>query len=62
MIARSPLAVTPRQAFESLGVGTTTGYKLINTGELEAFKIGRATRITMASIEGYVARRLAEVA
>lgn len=57
-----PLAVPPKVGFDMIGVGVTKGYELINQRELETFKIGRATRITMSSIEGYIARRLAEAA
>lgn len=57
-----PLAVPPKTGFDMIGVGVTKGYELINAKELETFKIGRATRITMSSIEGYIARRLAEAA
>lgn len=52
------IAVPPLTAFAMLGIGTTKGYELINAGELDAFKIGRATRITTASIRDYVARQL----
>lgn len=54
-----PLAIPPKDAFAAIGVGITKGYELINSGELETFKIGRSTRITTASIRGYVARQLA---
>lgn len=52
------IAVPPKVAFGMIGVGTTKGYELINQGDLDAFKIGRATRITTASIEAYVDRQL----
>ena len=55
-----PIAVPPKDAFAAIGVGVTKGYELINTGELEAFKIGRATRITTASIQAYVARQISQ--
>ena len=59
-----PVAVTPKVAFAAIGVGNTKGYELISTGELEAFKIGRATRITWASVKQLVecAPRLSEAA
>jgi predicted DNA-binding transcriptional regulator AlpA len=53
-----PIAVTPNQAFALIGVGVTKGYELINGGEFETFKIGRATRITTASVRAFVARQL----
>lgn len=55
-----PLAVTPKDAFAAIGVGVTKGYELINAGDLETFKIGRATRITTASVKAFVTKRLAE--
>lgn len=45
-----PVAVTPKEAFDVLRIGNTKGYELIKSGELEAVKIGRSTRITWASI------------
>jgi excisionase family DNA binding protein len=57
-----PIAVSPKQAFAAIGVGTTKGYELINSGKLEAVKIGRSTRITWASIKRLIssAPRIAE--
>ena len=53
-----PIAIPPKDAFAAIGVGVTKGYELINSGELETFKIGRATRITTASVRAFVARQL----
>lgn len=55
-----PVAVRPKDAFAAIGVGVTKGYELIGAGELDVIKIGRATRITVASINAMVARRRAE--
>lgn len=60
MIPMKPLALSPRDAFDALGVGVTKGYQLLNAGELESFTVGRARRITVASIEAFIARRLTE--
>ena len=59
-----PIAVTPKDAFAAIGVGTTKGYELINSGQLEAVKLGRATRITWASVKALIesAPRVAEAA
>lgn len=54
-----PLAVTLKDGFQMIPVSPAQGYRLIAAGELETFKVGRATRITLASIEAYVARQLA---
>jgi excisionase family DNA binding protein len=53
-----PLAVSPDDARLALKIGTTKLYELINEGEIETFKIGRATRITTDSLRAYVARQL----
>lgn len=55
-----PIAVSPKGACTALSYGLTKIYDLINAGELEVFKDGRATRITTASIKSYVERRKAE--
>lgn len=55
-----PIAIPPKDAFAAIGVGITKGYELINAGELITFKVGRATRITTASLKDYVAKRVAE--
>ena len=55
-----PIVVSPKGACHALSYGLTKIYDLINAGELEVFKDGRATRITTASIQGYVERRKAE--
>jgi excisionase family DNA binding protein len=57
---RKPLAVPPRRACELLSVGMTKLYAMLNAGELEAFHVGRARRITTASIRSFVDRQLAE--
>jgi excisionase family DNA binding protein len=55
-----PLGVPPRQAWRMLGCGNTTGYALLGAGELESYTIGRARRITTASIHRYIASRLSQ--
>ena len=59
-----PVAVTPKVAFAAIGVGNTKGYELISSGALDAIKLGRATRITWASVKQLVesAPRIAEAA
>ena len=59
-----PVSVRPKVAFDALGVGITKGYELINSGDLDAIKIGRATRITWTSVKRLVenAPRIAEAA
>ncbi|WP_287942122.1 helix-turn-helix domain-containing protein [Sphingopyxis sp.] len=57
-----PVALSPKSACAALDYGMTKLYELINAGELEAYKDGRATRITTSSIKRYVERRLSEAA
>ena len=55
-----PLAVPPRLACQLLSIGLTRLYELLNAGELDSFQIGRARRITTASISAYIHRQLAK--
>ena len=55
-----PIGVAPKVGFRLIGCGVTKGYQLIANGELQIYKIGRATRITLESARAYVGRRLAE--
>lgn len=58
-MSMKPIAVTTKDGFRMIPVSVAQGYRLIAAGELETFKIGRATRITVASIEAYIDRQLA---
>ena len=55
-----PIAVRPKDGFAAIGVGVTKGYELIGSGDLKTIKIGRATRITVESIQAFVAKLAAE--
>ncbi|WP_233548484.1 helix-turn-helix domain-containing protein [Aurantiacibacter zhengii] len=57
-IQMEPLALPPKEAFAAIGVGVTKGYELIASGDLQTFKVGRATRVTTESIRAYVARQI----
>lgn len=46
--------ISVRQARAALSCGKTTVYKLIADGTLEVRKLGRSTRITVASIDRLV--------
>lgn len=50
------LLVSTREGFAAIGVGSTKGYELLASGELELVKIGRASRIPADSLRNYVAR------
>jgi hypothetical protein len=56
----SALLVRPRAARKLLGdCGNERLYELLNSGELESFREGRARLITVASIHSYIAKRIA---
>ena len=55
------IIVKPRTACRLLSVGNTRLYQLIKTGELDSFLDGRSRKITVASIERYISRRLAHI-
>ncbi len=48
-------AVPALSAFAMIGVGKTTGFRLIAEGRLAAFKVGRKTLVEVASIDRLIA-------
>lgn len=64
--ASQPLAprrmLTVEQAADALGIGRTTTYALVKTGELESVRIGRLRRIPADAINAYTARLQADQA
>jgi hypothetical protein len=54
--------VRPKIAFAAIGVKTTKGYELINAGELQTVKLGRATLIPVASVKAFTARLTQQLA
>ena len=59
-IPTPPLAVPPKEAGGLLSVRLSRLYELLRAGELQSYEDGYSRRITMASIYGYVERRLAD--
>ncbi|MCL4673915.1 MAG: helix-turn-helix domain-containing protein [Sphingomonadaceae bacterium] len=51
-----PICVRINDAARMIGIGRTKLYKLIATGEVETLKIGKATRVTTASLHELVKR------
>jgi excisionase family DNA binding protein len=55
-----PIVVKPKTA-TLFGIGGLTRiYELLNEGQLESYRDGRSRLITVASIEAYVKRKIAE--
>ncbi len=55
-----PICVRVNDAARMIGVGRTKLYQLIATGELETVKIGKATRVTTASLQKFVELRVSD--
>ena len=55
-----PICVRINDAANMIGVGRTKLYELIAAGELETVKIGKATRVTTASLRELVKRQLVQ--
>lgn len=47
---RLPVVLTAVEAMDILGVGKNTMYRLLKSGELEGFRVGRSWRIPESSI------------
>jgi excisionase family DNA binding protein len=54
-----PICVRVNDAARMIGVGRTKLYELIANGELETVKLGKATRVTTASLHKLVERHRA---
>ncbi|MBA4756618.1 MAG: helix-turn-helix domain-containing protein [Sphingobium sp.] len=52
-----PICVRVNEAARMIGVGRTKLYELIAAGEVETVKLGKATRITTASLHNLVRRQ-----
>jgi excisionase family DNA binding protein len=52
-----PICVRVNEAASMIGVGRTKLYELIAAGEVETVKLGKATRITTASLHDLVRRQ-----
>lgn len=46
--------LTVEQAARRLGIGRTTVFRLIRTGELHSVRIGRARRVPAEALTGYI--------
>lgn len=46
--------LTPSEVMNLLYIGRNTFYKLVNSGELPAFRIGKLWRVSREALENYV--------
>ncbi len=49
--------ITIDEMCELLMIGRTTAYKLLNSNEIKAFRIGKVWKISKASVEEYIKER-----
>jgi hypothetical protein len=54
-----PLAVKTRDAWTMLGCSNAHGYVLVKKGEIDSYLEGRIRKVTVASIQAYIERKLA---
>ena len=52
-----PICVKVNDAARMIGVGRTKLYEMIAAGEVETVKLGKATRITTASLHDLIRRQ-----
>jgi len=52
--------LTVEQAAEAIGIGRTTMFALVKSGDIESVLIGRLRRIHPAAIDNYLERLAAE--
>jgi excisionase family DNA binding protein len=55
-----PLVVRPNQAMQLLSCRRNFLYDLINAGELESYRVGRARMITVRGIHALIERKVRE--
>ncbi len=54
----SPLLLTVEQSAKLVGIGRTTAYSLVKSGEWKTIKVGRLTRLTREILEDWIREKL----
>jgi excisionase family DNA binding protein len=54
----APLLLTVEQSAKLVGIGRTTAYSLVKSGEWKTIKIGRLTRLTREILEDWIELKL----
>lgn len=49
--------ITIKAVQDALGISERTAFRLVKSGELKGFKVGREWRFTQADIEAYIDRQ-----
>ncbi|MFC4054655.1 helix-turn-helix domain-containing protein [Actinomadura syzygii] len=55
-----PLAYRAEEVPQAFPIGRTALFKLLRTGEIESFKVGRARFVPRQALVDFMARQLAE--
>ena len=55
--ANEPLAVRIPEAARMIGIGQSTLYQYVASGEIEIIKIGRSTVVSMDALRDFIERR-----
>ena len=53
-VADAPVWLGTQEAARHLGITTRTLYRLIDEGEIAAYKLGRVLRLKLADVEGFL--------
>ncbi len=55
MMTKNPYYIlSPEEAMEELQIGRNAIYKLLESGDLKGFRVGRNWKIPQKSIDGYI--------
>ena len=46
--------LTPREIMDILGIGKNSMYDLLNSGQLQGFRVGRSWRVTADALEEFM--------
>lgn len=49
-----PIVLTPAEVMDVLGVGKNTMYRLLSSGQLKGFRIGRSWRVTGDALDEFL--------
>ena len=50
--------LTPRECMNYLYIGKSTFYKLVNSGELPAFRIGKLWRVPKSGLQDFIRKNM----
>jgi excisionase family DNA binding protein len=60
MATETPLLLTIEQSAKLVGIGRTTAYSLVKSGEWKTIKIGKLRRLTREILETWIQTKIAE--